>query len=145
MKWKKWKICSSELSQKDKKLVYFSSTYRDITLMMSSTSSFLNAWSYLYVDLIVSGSVYWTIQAKTHYGYSSVNIESTEGERKTERGNEKQIATTTQFAQIYNWSVCSSPHLILSLVPLYPHRLSTCWNLLMLHSSPLRQQRGLSM
>lgn len=35
--------------------------------------------------------------------------------------------------------------LILSLVPLYPQRLSTCWNRLMLHSFPRRQQRGRSM
>lgn len=35
---------------------------------------------YLYVDLIVSGSVYGTIQAKPHYGYSSVNIKSAEGD-----------------------------------------------------------------
>lgn len=35
--------------------------------------------------------------------------------------------------------------LILSLVPLYPQRLSTCWKRLMLHSFPRRQQRGRSM
>lgn len=35
--------------------------------------------------------------------------------------------------------------LILSLVPLYPQRLSTCWKRLMLHSLPRRQHRGRSM
>lgn len=35
---------------------------------------------YLYVDLIVSGSMYGTIQAKPHYGYSFVNIKSAEGD-----------------------------------------------------------------
>lgn len=34
---------------------------------------------YLYVDLIVGGSMYWTIQAKTHNGYPSVYIKSSEG------------------------------------------------------------------
>lgn len=43
--------------------------------------------------------MYWTIQAKAHYGYSSVNIESTEGEIQTERKTEKQL----QFAQLNDW------------------------------------------
>lgn len=85
--------------------------------------------------------MYGTIQAKPHYGYSSVNIKSAEGKFEMQRN--RKIRHYFNF--VCGGSGGSLSHLILSLVPLYPHRLSTCWNLLMLHSSPLRQQRGLSM
>lgn len=44
---------------------------------------------YLYVDLVVSGSMYWTVQAKAHYGYSPVYIKSTE--RKKEKSERATI------------------------------------------------------
>lgn len=62
---------------------------------------------YLYVDLIVSGSVYGTIQAEPYYGYSSVNIKSTKGNFYTEK---KETLETTLLCSVeLVWSIVTSP------------------------------------
>lgn len=60
---------------------------------------------YLNVDLIVSGSMYGTIQAKPHYGYSSVNIKSTEGKKERKRTLETPLKCSVESV----WSMNASP------------------------------------